>query len=282
VLDFKYSIKMHTDSKNFHTRKLREKILTMAFMGQAVHIGCAFSIVEILAVLYRSFLRYPSGKADSPDRDFLVLSKGHGVMAQYACLNEIGWITDEMIQEYFLDGSILKGLSDSRIPGLEVTSGSLGHGFSVGVGIAYGLKILKKDQRVFVVVGDGEINEGAIWEGALFASHHKLRDFIVIVDENSLQAMGKTDQILNLGSIGEKFKSFGFNVCEVDGHDEIALEASISKVLSEDCNLPKAIIAKTIKGKGVDFMEGDNKWHYTRLNEDSYKEALVKLGGKNR
>jgi transketolase len=272
---------MHTDSKKFHTRKLREKILTMAFRGQAVHIGCAFSIVEILAVLYRSFLRYPGGQANSPNRDFLVLSKGHGVMAQYACLNEIGWVSDEMIQEYFMDGSVLKGLSDSRIPGLEVTSGSLGHGFSVGVGIAYGLKILKKDQRVFVIVGDGEINEGAIWEGALFASHHKLRNFIVIVDENSLQAMGKTDQILNLGSIGEKFKSFGFNVCEVDGHDEIALEASISKVLLEDCNLPKAIIAKTIKGKGVDFMEGDNKWHYTRLNADSYREALVNLGGKN-
>jgi transketolase len=265
--------------KKFEPKRLRELILKMAFNGQSVHIGCAFSIVEILAVLYRSFLRYPGNDPNSENRDYLVLSKGHGVMAQYACLHELGWVSDEMITNYFADGSILKGLSDSRIAGLEVTSGSLGHGFSVGVGIAYGLIRLNKKQRVFIIVGDGELNEGAIWEGAMFASHHKLSNLIVIVDENSFQAMGKTDQILNLDSIKKKFESFGFDATEVNGHNESELEKLITKKIYENSPLPKVLIAKTIKGKGVNFMEGDNRWHYTRLNNETYKDALDYLNG---
>jgi transketolase len=265
--------------KKFAPKRLRELVLKMAFNGQAVHIGCAFSIVEILAVLYRRFLKYPDNDPNSENRDFLILSKGHGVMAQYACLHELGWVSDEMIANYFADGSTLNGLSDSRIAGLEVTSGSLGHGFSVGVGIAYGLTRLNKSQKVYVLVGDGELNEGAIWEGAMFASHHKLSNLIVIVDENSFQAMGETENILNLGSTSRKFESFGFEVKEVDGHNESQIENTISKIIEENNPLPKVIIAKTVKGKGVNFMEGDNKWHYTRLNDKTYKDALDYLNG---
>jgi len=265
--------------KKFEPKHLRELILKMAFNGQAVHIGCAFSIVEILAVLYRSFLRYPDNDPNAEDRDYLILSKGHGVMAQYACLHELGWVSDEMIANYFTDGSTLNGLSDSRVAGLEVTSGSLGHGFSVGVGIAYGLTRLNKKQKVYVIVGDGELNEGAIWEGAMFASHHRLSNLIVIVDENSFQAMGKTENILSLGSTSRKFESFGFEVKEINGHDESEIENTISKIIEENTPLPKVIIAKTVKGKGVNFMEGDNKWHYTRLNDESYKDALDYLSG---
>lgn len=265
--------------KKFEPKHLRELILKMAFSGQAVHIGCAFSIVEILAVLYRSFLSYPDNDPNAKDRDYLILSKGHGVMAQYACLHELGWVSDEMIANYFADGSVLNGLSDSRVAGLEVTSGSLGHGFSVGVGIAYGLTRLNKKQKVYVIVGDGELNEGAIWEGAMFASHHRLSNLIVIVDENSFQAMGKTENILSLGSTSRKFESFGFEVNEINGHDESEIENTISRIIEENNPLPKVIIAKTVKGKGVNFMEGDNRWHYTRLNDKTYKDALAYLSG---
>ena len=173
----------------FDPKVLRKTVLDMAYAGSAVHIGCAFSIIEILAVLYRQHLRYPENNPLSQARDYLVLSKGHGVMAQYACMRELGWLPEKAFTHYFFDGSDLKGLSDSRIPGLEVTSGSLGHGFSVGVGLALGAKLRNTDQKTYVIAGDGELNEGPIWEGALFASHHRLQNFMVIVDENGFQAI---------------------------------------------------------------------------------------------
>jgi transketolase len=162
---------VNSGTSRFDPRQLRRTVLQMAFAGSTVHIGCAFSIIEIMAVLYRGHLRYPGNDPEAAGRDYLVLSKGHGVMAQYACMYELGWLNDEAIQGYFSDGSALKGLSDSRIPGLEVTSGSLGHGFSVGVGLALAAKRRNSGQKTFVVVGDGEVNEGPIWEGALFAAH---------------------------------------------------------------------------------------------------------------
>jgi transketolase len=151
--------------------KLRRTVLNMAFAGSTVHIGCAFSIIEILAVLYRSHLNLGDGQPESSERDYLVLSKGHGVMAQYACMYELGWLTDQDIQNYFSNGTVLKGLSDAHVPGLEVTSGSLGHGLSVGVGLALAAKRRQTGQRCFAIVGDGEINEGSIWEALLFAGH---------------------------------------------------------------------------------------------------------------
>ena len=263
----------------FDSKVLRKTVLDMAYAGSTVHIACAFSIIELLAVLYRSHLRYPGNNPVASERDYLVLSKGHGVMAQYACMRELGWLKDEAISGYFADGSDLKGLSDSRIPGLEVTSGSLGHGFSVGVGMAMGAKLRGTDQKTYALVGDGEINEGPIWEGALFAAHHALRHFMVIVDENGFQAMGRTQEVLALGSIQAKFESFGFEATTIDGHDEQAIDHAIKQLWASPSTAPKALIAKTVKGKGVPFMEHNNIWHYTRLNQDSYAQALAALEG---
>src|ERR1700733_4611838 len=220
----------------FHAATLRKTVLD---------IGFAFSIIEILAVLYRSFLRYPANDPAAQGRDYLVLSKGHGVMAQYACMRELGWIGDREINGYFSDGSALKGLSDSRVPGLEVTSGSLGHGFSVGVGLALGAKLNATDQKIFVVVGDGELNEGAIWEGAMFAAHKRLDNLFVIIDENGFQAMGPTEEVISLGSVGSKFHSFGFDVLEVDGHDQTAIESALLRLSENAPGRPKALVART-------------------------------------
>jgi transketolase len=264
-----------TDER-FAPARLRRTVLEMAYAGSTVHIGCAFSIIELVAVLYRNHLRYPGNSPNAEGRDYLVLSKGHGVMAQYACMRELGWLQDSHIQGYFKDGSVLKGLSDSRVPGLEVTSGSLGHGFSVGVGIAMGLKRKGTDQKVYAIVGDGELNEGPIWEGTLVAAHHRIDNLILmlIVDKNGFQAMGKTDDILALGDLSAKFASFGFETLEVDGHDEVAVDAAIRQLWSTSLGKPKALIARTVKGKGVPFMESDNRWHYSRLDSQSFAKAV--------
>jgi transketolase len=269
---------MLNETRPFNPAQLRRTVLEMAYAGSAVHVGCAFSIVELLAVLYRNYLHYPGNDPRAAGRDYLVLSKGHGVMAQYACMRELGWLDDEKhIFGYFSDGSELKGLSDSRIPGLEVTSGSLGHGFSVGVGIAMGLHRQHTDQKVYALVGDGELNEGAIWEGMLVAAHHKLDNFMLIVDKNSFQAMGTTDEVLALGDLYAKFVSFGFETVETDGHDEIGIDNAVRQLWASGTDKPKALIAHTIKGKGVPFMESDNRWHYTRLNAETYSAAIAAL-----
>ena len=270
---------MISTAPTFDTKVLRKTVLDMAFAGSTVHIGCAFSIIELLAVLYRNHLHYPGNDPLAAGRDYLVLSKGHGVMAQYACMRELGWLKDEAFSGYFSDGSALKGLSDSRIPGLEVTSGSLGHGFSVGVGMAMGAKLRDTDQKTYALVGDGEINEGTIWEGSLFAAHHELENFMVIVDENGFQAMGRTEDVLKLGSIQAKFESFGFEAVTIDGHDETAIDNAITELWASDSSMPKAVIAKTVKGKGVPFMENNNIWHYTRLDPQTYEEALLAVTG---
>ena len=261
-------------NKMFEPRELRSKVLRMAYAGSSVHIGCAFSIIEILAVLYKKHLKYPENNPDSKDRDYLILSKGHGVMAQYACMHELGWIKEREIDEYFSDGSELKGLSDSRTKGLEVTSGSLGHGFSIGVGIALGLKKSKREQKVYAIVGDGELNEGTIWEGMMFATQNKLDNLIMIVDMNGYQAMGKTEDIMTLGDIRKRTESFGFKTVSVDGHNERSIDTGIQKLWNSGEGQPKALIAKTIKGKGVPFMENDNAWHYNRLDAKTYIEAI--------
>lgn len=270
---------MTTPSRLFDPKILRKTVLDMAYAGSTVHIGCAFSIIELLAVLYRNHLRYPGNDPLAVDRDYFVLSKGHGVMAQYACLRELGWLKDEAFSGYFADGIDLKGLSDSRVPGLEVTSGSLGHGYSVGLGMALGAKLRGTDQKTYALVGDGEINEGPIWEGALFAAHHQLKNFMVIVDENGFQAMGSTEEVLKLDSIQAKFESFGFEAVTIDGHDQAAIDGAITQLWASALTSPKALIAKTVKGKGVPFMENNNIWHYTRLDSETYAQALSAVTG---
>lgn len=261
----------------FNSSTLRATVLKMAYAGSTVHIGCAFSIIEILAVLYRNHLRYPDNNPESAQRDYMVLSKGHGVMAQYACLYEKGWLPKSDLENYFRDGSRLKGLSDAHITGCEVTSGSLGHGLSVGAGMALAAKLNKSDQYCYAVVGDGEMNEGPMWEAMLFAKHWALDNLIVIVDENGFQAMGTTTDVMQLGSLQAKFEAFGFDAVTVDGHDEVALEQALSQLKANKNGAPKAIVAKTVKGKGVSFMEHQNIWHYTRLTEDTFGAAMAEL-----
>lgn len=261
----------------FEPKKLRQTVLEMAYAGSTVHIACAFSIIEILAVLYRSHLNLGNGKPESFERDYLILSKGHGVMAQYACMRELGWLTDSDIHNYFGDGTKLKGLSDAHVPGLEVSSGSLGHGLSVGVGLSLAAKRKQTNQRCFAIVGDGEINEGSIWEALMFAAHFELDNLLVIVDKNGYQAMGNTEEVIRLGNIVDKFRAFGFDADEVDGHDQVALDNMIRELMIKKINRPKAIVAHTIKGKGVSFMESDNSWHYTRLDSETYAIAMREL-----
>lgn len=261
----------------FNPRQLRRTVLEMAYAGSTVHIGCAFSLIEILAVLYRNHLRYPGNAPEAAARDYLVLSKGHGVMAQYACLHEKGWLPKSDLDNYFSDGSRLKGLSDGHVVGCEVTSGSLGHGLSVGVGMALAAKLAKTDQYCYAIVGDGEMNEGTMWEAMLFATHWSLDNLIVIVDENGFQAMGKTAEVMKLGSLQDKFSAFGFEAVTIDGHDELAIENALTQLKASKNCLPKAIVARTVKGKGVSFMEHQNVWHYTRLTEDSFGAAMAEL-----
>jgi transketolase len=258
----------------FEARRLREKVLRMSFAGSTVHVGCAFSLIEVLAVLYRSHLRMGDGTPRAEGRDYLVLSKGHGVMAQYACLHELGWLTDDDLGRYFADGTPLKGLSDAHVPGLEVSSGSLGHGLSVGVGLAQAAKRNGTGQRVWAVVGDGEINEGSCWEALLYAAHFRLSNLLVIVDANGFQAMGKTDEVMALGSIADKLRAFGLVTSEVDGHDEASLDVAFREAVELPGDAPRGVVARTVKGKGVSFMEHNNIWHYTRLTQETLQRAL--------
>lgn len=263
--------------KNFTPRHLRKTILDMAYSGATVHIPCAFSIVEMTSVLYENFIDVGTGPND-PARDYYVLSKGHGVMAAYACLKELGWLNEQDIKNYFKDGTKLKGLSDCHVEGLEVTSGSLGHGLSVAVGIALGLKFKQSTKRVYCIVGDGESNEGAIWEALLFAAHWKLSNLTVIFDCNGYQAMGATEDVMKLSSMKSKLSAFNFETREIDGHSVDQLKSTLDELNLLTSHQPRAIVANTIKGKGISFMESQNNWHYTRLDEKTYKAALAELG----
>lgn len=262
---------------------LRKLVLEMAYFGKTVHIPCAFSIVEIVSALYSKFLRYDVKDPRWEGRDYLVLSKGHGVMALYATFHQLGWLSREAIEKYFSDGSLLHGLSEAHIPGLEVTSGSLGHGLPIATGVALGFKkqaakLGQAPKRVFCIVGDGEMNEGSMWEAMLFAAHHKLDNLTVIVDANGFQAMGKIEDILSMEPFVDKFRAFGFDAVECDGHSLEALNREFEKsVVPNPGGKPRAIVARTVKGKGVSFMEGDNSWHYTRLDEPKFVRAIAEV-----
>ena len=221
-------------------------------------------------------MHYDRTNPAAPDRDLLVLSKGHGVMALYACFRELGWIGDDDIRSYLHNGSRLRGLCESDIPGCEVTSGSLGHGLPVAVGMAYGLARLNSGRRVWCIVGDGEMNEGSMWEAMLFAAHRRLGNLTVIVDANGFQAMGRTDEVLSTEPLVAKFEAFGFATVECDGHDLPALNAALTPY-DVPRHAPRAVIARTVKGHGLSFAAADNRWHYTRLDEATRAAALEEL-----
>jgi transketolase len=269
---------MLATNNSFDPARIRKTILDMAYAGSTVHIGCAFSIVEIVAVLYRNHLNLADGTPKAEGRDYLVLSKGHGVMAQYACLHELGWLERSELEKYFGNGTRLKGLADAHVPGIEATCGSLGHGLSVGVGLALAAKRRASGQMCYAIVGDGEMNEGSIWEALLFAAQFKLDNLVVIVDENRFQAMGSTEDVMSLANLDARFTSFGFDCRNVDGHDEAGLDTALSQLKAMRNGKPKAIVARTVKGKGVSFMENNNIWHYTRLTKETYEASVAEVG----
>jgi transketolase len=257
--------------------QIRKRILEMSFAGQSVHVPSAFSIVELVRVLHDKHLRYPENNPAAVGRDFFVLSKGHGIMALYPILEARGWITKEDVDNYFQDGSHLPGLSEASVPGCEVNSGSLGQGLSVAVGFAWSAKLSGSDQRIFCIVGDGEVNEGSIWEALMFSGFHQLSNLVVIIDDNGYQAMGKTSEVLAILNLGSALGAFGFEVHSVDGHSEDSIDSAITSHRESGSLHPLALIAKTVKGKGVSFIENNNQWHYTRLDDKTFTSAIREL-----
>ncbi len=262
-----------------NSEKLRETILRMAGDGTAGHIGCAFSLVEIVQSLYSDILNFNPENPRDENRDYLCLSKGHGVMALYAAFYDLGWINEDDITNYFKDNSKLFGLCEDHIPGIEVSGGSLGHGLPVATGMALGLMRKKSKQHIYCIVGDGELNEGSMWEAILFAGHHKLNNLTIIVDLNRYQAMGKTEDIIELEPLDKKFESFGFKTSICDGHLSDEISSNLKELKNSD--RPSVLIAKTIKGKGVSFMEGENLWHYKKMNEQEEVNAFNEVKGSN-
>jgi len=257
--------------------EIRRAILRMAYEGQSVHVPSAFSIVEILQVLHSSVLNYPNNDPRSIERDFLVLSKGHGVMALYPLLAARGWISRDALANYFKNGSILPGLYEASIPGCEANTGSLGQGLGVAAGLALGASLSASKQKVVCVSGDGELNEGAAMEALAFAGQRKLCNFALIVDLNGLQAMGKTDDIQSLDGLPLVLEGFGFEVEIVDGHSSSELLKPLMRFKAGQNSRPLAIVAQTTKGKGVSFMENRNEWHYGRLDRTTYDAAIAEL-----
>jgi transketolase len=257
--------------------ELRRTIVkaTYATGKKGVHIGSALSVVDILATLYGEIMRYGANPHDK-SRDRFILSKGHAYIGLYSILNLMGFITDEELSEGFMtDGGFLPAHPVKNIEkGIECSTGSLGIGFSYAVGKAYYAKLMQLPYKTFVLLGDGECNEGVIWEAFMSASHFGLSNLIAIIDCNQLQHDGHTKDIMNI-NLEDVIRSFGWNVLSVDGHDiEQIYQALIQK---NDNNKPMAIIANTIKGKGIPFMENDNNWHHAHLTEEKFNEAMNAL-----
>tara|TARA_B100000579_G_scaffold17378_1_gene12255 strand:- start:1858 stop:2682 length:825 start_codon:yes stop_codon:yes gene_type:complete len=254
---------------------IRQKIIKMAYKsGGGQHLGGGLSIVELMSYLYGHFLNCsPQRKLDS-DRDRFILSKGHGVLGFYPTLHHYGFISDELIDSYKKEDSELISHPIMNLSnGIESSNGSLGHGLSFSIGIAKGLQIKCKQSKVCVLIGDGECNEGSIWEAAMSAVSLKLNNLICIIDNNKFQSDGATKDIIDCSSLLEKWSAFGWETKEIDGHDFLEIDKSfLSSTLR-----PKLIFAHTIKGKGIGFMENNNAWHHGRLNEKLYNAALEEL-----
>jgi transketolase len=258
---------------------MRKNILNMAKDQKSGHLGCALCLVEIVSVLYGEVMSYNPKNSEDPERDLLALSKGHGVMALYSAFYQLGWIEETQVDCYLQDNTDLFGLSEDIVPGIEVSGGSLGHGLAVSVGMALGLKLRNSPRRSYCIVGDGEINEGSIWEALLFAGHHKLTNLTVIVDVNGFQAMGRTEEIISLKPLDKKFESFGFDTFECDGHDTDQLKLAFKK--AQDSTKPFVIIANTVKGSGIDYMEDENIWHYKKMTDEEQLQAFKTLDEKD-
>jgi transketolase len=253
----------------------------MTNLGVSSHIASILSMADILAVLYGKVLCFKSEEPKWAGRDRFILSKGHAGAGVYATLAESGFFPVEKLQSHYQDGSDLSGhVSHKGIPGVEFSTGSLGHGLPVAAGMALAAKINNKKNRVFVLLGDGECDEGSNWEAILFAAHHKLDNLVAIVDRNMLQSIYSTEETLSLEPFAEKWKAFGWNVVEVDGHNHEEI-LNACKARLEVQNKPLCIIASTIKGKGVSFMENNILWHYRSPQGSEFEAAIRELELKN-
>ena len=255
--------------------KIRRRIVKMAYeCNNNVHLGGALSMVDIIAVLYGEILR-GIGKSYE-ERDKFVLSKGHGALALFATLGELGIISEERMQTFLADGSNLCAhpVMETEI-GIESSNGSLGQGISMAVGMALSAKRKTRDYQVYTIIGNGESNEGLVWEALAFASQFRLDNFTVILDDNKFQNDGASEKVMYYPNYKERLQAFGFDVVEIDGHNILEIREVLKK--SHVDNMPKAIVANTVKGHGISFMENDNSWHHSRLTQKNYEQAMKEL-----
>lgn len=258
--------------------RIRNHVVDMTHTSHASHVASAMSIADIIAVLYGSVLHYSAGTPRDLGRDRFVLSKGHAGTALYAALAEEGFFPLRELEDYYQNGSKLSGhISHKGVPGVEVSTGSLGHGVCIACGMAMAAKLDHALHHIYALVGDGECEEGAVWEMALFASHNRLANFTVIVDNNRYQAMGTCENVIGMDGLAQKWGAFGFHVVECDGHDHEALK----KAFGTRCDAkPVCVVAHTVKGKGVSFMENNLLWHYRDPQGEFYEQAKAELGGR--
>lgn len=257
-------------------KEVRRKSIKMVFEAKASHIGGALSMADILAVMYVNVLKYIPDNPCWEERDRFILSKGHSCVSFYATLALAGFISNEELKEYGNNGSRLLSHTSHYIPGIEISAGSLGHGLPIACGIALAAKRKKCNYRTFALVGDGEMDEGSNWEAMLLAAHYKLDNLCLIIDYNKIQSLGDTNKVLSLEPLNLKFKAFNWNVLEIDGHNHDQILDAFRK--AEDAKgAPTVIIAHTIKGKGVSFMENQLLWHYKSPNQDEYQRAIDEI-----
>ena len=253
---------------------LRRKMVGVLDSSRRGHLGSAFSLVEILRVLYDDVLHYDPKRPDWPERDRCVLSKGHGCIALYVLLAEKGFFPQAELTKFCKSDGILGGHPENKVPGIEASTGSLGHGFSIGIGFALNARYEGSNHRIFTIVGDGESNEGSVWEAALSAGKHKLDNLTVILDYNKHQSYGSTREVQDLEPISQKWQSFGFAATEIDGHDVDQLRSAF-QALPLETGKPSVVICHTVKGKGVDFIQNDMKWHHKNRVADEEIQALL-------
>lgn len=259
-------------------RRLRFKIVETSFKTSTPHLASCLSCVDILVALYLDILNIDVNQPRDAERDRFVLSKGHAAPALFQTLATRGFYPEAWLDNYGVDGGVFAEHppTPEQLPGIEAATGSLGHGLPMAVGMALSGKIKSQSYRTYVVLGDGECNEGTIWEAAMFAAAQKLSRLCVIIDFNKWQATDRSREVLALDPLGNKWRAFGWHVKEVDGHDIEALLEAFSEF--QQCDRPMAVVAHTIKGKGVSFMEDDNNWHYRIPNTDEVAKAKIELG----
>lgn len=256
---------------------IRKKIISSLIPRESHHIGCSLSIVDILVYLYYEEMNVFPNDPKNKNRDIFILSKGHGALALYVTLYSKKFFDSKLLSTYDKNGGILPEHASTVAPGVELSTGSLGHGLPVGLGFATSLMNDKSNRRVFVLMSDGEFNEGSNWEAIMYAGHHKLKNLVVIVDLNKFQGYGTTKKILDLSPLNKKLADFNWETYIVDGHNFEDLESVFLQINKSTQNKPKIIFANTIKGKGVPSLEGKFESHYKSLDEASIKEILLNL-----